>query len=240
MKNLRKRITRGISSIRETSVITNFCENSYSSVLFSMGNTKVICAASIDNDVPEHAKSRNTGWLTAEYTMLPYSTQKRKKREFNKRDGRSVEIQRLIARSLRAGIKLENIGGYSMFIDCDVIQADGGTRTASITGGYIAMKRAVDRMLREGLISENPLTGNIAAISVGIVDDEILLDLDYSEDSRAQVDMNIVMNSNFELIEIQGTGEQSPFSIDRMNIMVETARKGIEELINIQNSCCVN
>lgn len=238
MKNLKRTSTRGISSIRETSVTVNFCENSYSSVLFSMGNTKVICAVSIDNDVPDHARNKNTGWLTAEYTMLPYSTPRRTKREFNKRDGRSVEIQRLIGRSLRAGIDLGRFQGYSMFIDCDVIQADGGTRTASITGGYIAMKLAVERMMLEGLISENPLTGNIAAISVGIVDDEILLDLDFSEDSRADVDMNIVMNSRFELIEIQGTGEQATFSIETMNRMVEIAGKGIGELIIIQNSCC--
>lgn len=237
MKNLRKNSTRGTFSIRETSAVIDICPNSYGSVLFSMGNTKVICAATIDKDVPDFAKNKNTGWLTAEYTMLPYSTGKRTKREFNKRDGRSVEIQRLIGRSLRAGIDLEHFQGYSMFIDCDVLQADGGTRTASITGGYVAMKLAVDRMLREGLITENPLKGNIAAISIGIVDDEILLDLDYSEDSRADVDMNIVMNSKLELIEIQGSSEQAPFSIDRMNRMVEIAGKAIEELINIQNSC---
>jgi len=238
MKNLRKNSTRGTFSIRETSAVVDICSNSYGSVLFSMGNTKVICAASVDTDVPDFAKNKNIGWLTAEYTMLPYSTGKRTKREFSKRDGRSVEIQRLIGRSLRAGIDLGRFGGFSMFIDCDVLQADGGTRTASITGGYIAMKLAVDRMLREGLLPESPLKGNIAAISIGIVDDEILLDLDYSEDSRADVDMNIVMNSKLELIEIQGSSEQAPFSIDRMNSMVEIAEKGIEELINIQNSSC--
>jgi len=238
MKSLRKNSTRGTFSIRETSAVIDICRNSYGSVLFSMGNTKVICAVSIDTDVPDFARNKNTGWLTAEYTMLPYSTGKRTKREFSKRDGRSVEIQRLIGRSLRAGIDLDRFQGFSMFIDCDVLQADGGTRTASITGGYIAMKLAVDRMLREGLLQENPLKGNIAAISIGIVDDEILLDLDYSEDSRADVDMNIVMNSKLELIEIQGSSEQAPFSVDRMNRMVEIAGKGIEELINIQNSCC--
>ncbi len=238
MKNSSRRSTRGISSIRETTAVVDFCRNSYSSVLFSMGNTKVICAASIDTDVPEHAKNKNTGWLTAEYTMLPYSTPGRTKREFTKRDGRSVEIQRLIGRSLRAGIDLGKFQGYSMWIDCDVVQADGGTRTASITGGYIAMKLAVERMIREGLISESPLTGNIAAISVGIVDDEIHLDLDFSEDSRAAVDMNVVMNSKFDLIEIQGTGEQAPFSRDTLNRMIEIAGKGIEELILIQNGCC--
>jgi len=202
-----------------------------------MGNTKVICAASIDTALPDHAKINNTGWLTAEYTMLPYSTQKRTKREFNKRDGRSVEIQRLIGRSLRAGIDLSKFQGFSMFIDCDVVQADGGTRTASITGGYIAMKLAINRMLQEGLIAEDPLIGNIAAISVGIVDGDMLLDLDYSEDSVAEVDMNVVMNHNFELIEIQGTGEHAPFSISKMNDMIEIARKGIDELMIIQNNC---
>lgn len=237
MKNLKRTNSRGNFSIRETSVIKDFCPNSYASVLISMGNTRVICAASIDQNVPEHAKIKNTGWLTAEYTMLPYSTKGRTKREFMKRDGRSVEIQRLIGRSLRAGIDLGKLQGYSVFIDCDVIQADGGTRTASITGGYIAMKLAVERMRREGLIDVNPLTGNIAAISVGIVEGELLLDLDYSEDSRADVDMNIVMNSSYDLIEIQGTGEQAPFSISLMNSMVDTAKRGIEELISIQNSC---
>lgn len=237
MKNLKRTPTREISSIRETSAIIDFCKNSYSSVLFSMGNTKVICAVSIDNNVPDHAKNNNSGWLTAEYTMLPYSTQRRTKRELMKKDGRSVEIQRLIGRSLRAGINLGLFQGYSMFIDCDVIQADGGTRTASITGGYIAMKLAIERMLSEGLLLENPLTGNIAAVSIGIVDGEILLDLDYSEDSRAEVDMNIVMNSTFELIEIQGTGEQASFSISTLNKMIEIAGKGISELITIQNSC---
>ncbi|MBP9043502.1 MAG: Ribonuclease PH [Spirochaetes bacterium ADurb.Bin218] len=235
MMKLTRANSRTNSSIRETSVIKNFCPNSYGSVLLSMGNTKVICAASVDTTVPEHAKLANTGWLTAEYTMLPYSTNKRTKREFNKRDGRSVEIQRLIGRSLRAGIDLSKFQGFSMFIDCDVVQADGGTRTASITGGYIAMKLAVERMLAEGLLPENPLIGNIAAISVGIVDGEILLDLDYSEDSIAEVDMNIVMNHKFELIEIQGTGEHAPFTIQKMNLMIETARKGIEELMLIQN-----
>jgi len=239
MKNLRKNSTRGIFSIRETSVVKDICRNSYGSVLFSMGNTKVICAVSIDTDVPDFAKNKNIGWLTAEYTMLPYSTGKRTKREFSKRDGRSVEIQRLIGRSLRAGIDLELFHGYSMFVDCDVLQADGGTRTASITGGYIAMKLAVDRMLSEGLLTKNPLKGNIAAISIGIVEDEILLDLDYSEDSRADVDMNIVMNNKLELIEIQGSSEQSPFSVEKMNEMVEIAGKGIEELIIIQNNCCI-
>jgi len=167
--------------------------------------------------------------------MLPYSTISRKKREFNKRDGRSIEIQRLIGRSLRAAIDLSKIPGYSFYIDCDVVQADGGTRTAAITGGYIALKLALNRMFDEGLIIVNPLVTNIAAVSVGLINSEIHLDLDYEKDSKADVDMNIVMNGNYDFIEIQGTGEQSSFSYDQLNGMLEAARTGIKELIDIQN-----
>ena len=222
-------------STREITVQTDFCKNAYGSVLFGMGDTKVICAVNISEDVPDHSKRKNKGWLSAEYTMLPYSTSSRIKREFTKRDGRSVEIQRLVGRSLRAGIDLGKIPGFSIFIDCDVIQADGGTRTASITGGYIALKLAVDRMLKDGLITENPLISNIAAISVGVIDNVIHLDLDYEKDSNADVDMNVVMNGNFDFIEIQGTGEQTPFSILQLDGMLKAAEAGIRELIKIQN-----
>jgi ribonuclease PH len=167
--------------------------------------------------------------------MLPYSTLTRINREFTKRDGRSIEIQRLVGRSLRAAIDLSKIPGYSIMIDCDVIQADGGTRTASITGGFIALKRAVDKMLKEGLIDSNPIITNVAAVSVGIIDNTIHLDLDYEKDSRADVDMNIVMNGNFDFIEIQGTGEQTSFSNDQLNQLLKTAEGGIRELISIQN-----
>ena len=221
--------------IRKTTVEVDFCKNAYSSVLFGIGNTRVICAASISTDVPEHAKKKNIGWLSAEYTMLPYSTPARTEREFTKRDGRSIEIQRLVGRSLRAAIDFSKIPGYSIMIDCDVIQADGGTRTASITGGFIALKRAVDRMLKEKIIEDNPIITNVAAISVGIVDNAIHLDLDYEKDSRADVDMNIVMNGNFDLIEIQGTGEQTSFSNDQLNQLLKAAEAGIRELISIQN-----
>ena len=222
-------------AIRNITVQVDFCKNAYSSVLFGMGNTKVICAASISEDVSDHAKSKNIGWLSAEYTMLPYSTPARIMREFTKRDGRSIEIQRLIGRSLRAAIDLSKIPGYSIMIDCDVIQADGGTRTASITGGYIALKRAVDRMLKEKIIEINPIVTNIAAVSVGIIDNTIHLDLDYEKDSKADVDMNIVMNGNFDFIEIQGTGEQISFSNDQLNQLLNCAEDGIKELISIQN-----
>lgn len=231
-KKLKKEVN---FSTREITVQTDFCKNAYGSVLFGMGDTKVICAVNIAEDVPDHAKKKNNGWLSAEYTMLPYSTSSRIKREFTKRDGRSVEIQRLVGRSLRAGIDLSKIPGYSIYVDCDVIQADGGTRTASITGGFIALKLAVNRMLREGLILENPLISNIAAVSVGVIDNEIYLDLDYEKDSRADVDMNIVMNGEFEFIEIQGTGEQTSFSGKQLAEMLKAAETGIRELVAVQN-----
>jgi ribonuclease PH len=231
-----KKLKKEVSfSTREITVQTDFCKNAYGSVLFGMGDTKVICAVNIAEDVPDHAKKKNTGWLSAEYTMLPYSTSSRIKREFMKRDGRSVEIQRLVGRSLRAGIDLSRIPGYSIYVDCDVIQADGGTRTASITGGYIALKLAVNRMLKEGLISVNPLISSIAAVSVGLIDNIVYLDLDYEKDSRADVDMNIVMNGNFEFIEIQGTGEQTSFSGKQLAEMLEAAETGIRELIAVQD-----
>jgi ribonuclease PH len=235
MMNSEKAKKKGSFSTREITVQTDFCKNAYGSVLFGTGDTKVICAVNIAEDVPDHAKKKNTGWLSAEYTMLPYSTSSRTKREFMKRDGRSVEIQRLIGRSLRAGIDLAKIPGYSIYVDCDVIQADGGTRTASITGGYIAMKLAVDRMIKEGLIRENPLISNIAAVSVGVIEGEVHLDLDYEKDSKADVDMNIVMNGNFEFIEIQGTGEQASFSRSQLDEMLKAAETGIRELIAVQN-----
>ena len=231
----KKASKKGNLSTRKITVQKDFCKNAYASVLFGMGNTKVICAVNISDDVPDHAKKKNTGWLTAEYTMLPYSTSSRIKRDFIKRDGRSVEIQRLIGRSLRAAIDLEKIPGYSIFVDCDVIQADGGTRTASITGGYIALKLAADRMLREGLIKENPVISNIAAVSVGVINNIVYLDLDYEKDSIADVDMNIVMNGNLDFIEIQGTGEQAPFTGKQLDQMLKAAETGIRELIAIQN-----
>lgn len=233
--NLR-RSSRTNSSIRKISVFPDFCPNAAGSVLFGMGNTRVICAVHISDVVPQHASAKNQGWLSAEYTMLPYSTVTRKPREFQKRDGRSVEIQRLIGRSLRAGIDLSKIPGISMSVDCDVVEADGGTRTAAITGAYLAMMLAVKKLMHEGIISVNPLTKNIAAVSAGIVGGEMLLDLDYSEDSRADVDMNVVMTDSYELVEIQGTGEGAVFSKDEMNSLISLSEEGISKLIEIQKS----
>ena len=231
-----KRNSRTSSDIRKPRVVPDFTTGAWGSLLFEMGNTRIICAASCDTLVPEHAAKKGSGWLTAEYTMLPYSTNPRTKRELIKKDGRSVEIQRLIGRSLRQAVDLSLMEGVSITVDCDVVSADGGTRTAAITGGFIALKFAVRRLLAEGLLKQDPIVANVAAISVGIIDDELLLDLDYSEDSRADVDMNIVMDSNRKLIEIQGTAEGAPFSIERMNEMVHLAFSGIEELIGLQNS----
>jgi len=225
------------NDIRNVKITRDFCPNSYGSVLLEMEKTRIICAVSVNNKVPDHASNKGTGWLTAEYSLLPYSTANRTARPILKKDGRSVEIQRLIARSIRGIIDLTKIQGINITIDCDVLQADGGTRTASITGAYIALKIAVQRLLTEGLISENPLYGNVAAISVGYVDSELLIDLDYSEDRIASVDMNVVMNDKYEMIEIQGTGESGTFSADQLNSMVKLAQKGIKELIDIQNNC---
>ncbi|NLM98384.1 MAG: ribonuclease PH, partial [Halanaerobiaceae bacterium] len=178
----------------------------------------------------------NTGWLTAEYSLLPRSTHNRTVRESTKGQtaGRTREIQRFIGRSLRAVVDLEKIGERTIWVDCDVLQADGGTRTASITGAYVALVDAVNYMLREGIIKESPLKDFVAAISVGMVNDEILLDLCYEEDSQAQVDMNIVMTESGKIVEIQGTAEKKPFTLEEMNSFLDLAEKGIKELVIIQ------
>ncbi len=230
------RSSRNFNSLRNISVSRDYCPETYGSVLFQAGNTRVICAVSLSRDVPDHAAARGNGWLSAEYTMLPYSTSPRSKREFMKRDGRSIEIQRLIGRSLRCALDLGKIRGFLLEVDCDVLTADGGTRTASITGSYIALKLAVERMLTEDLLPESPLVDNVAAVSVGYVNNRLLLDLDYSEDRNADVDMNIIMNSRHHLIEVQGAGEGSTFTRDQLLEMLALAEKGIDELITIQNS----
>ncbi|HPQ53162.1 MAG TPA: ribonuclease PH [Spirochaetota bacterium] len=228
------RNTRDTSSIRTVNVKKDFCPASKGSVLFEMGNTRVICAAHVSDDVPVHAKEKGTGWVTAEYSMLPYSTSPRTPRRLARPDGRSVEIQRLIGRSLRRAVDLRKLEGYSIVVDCDVLQADGGTRTAGITGGFIALRLAVSRMLEEKMLQEDPIIAAVAAISVGYVDNRLHLDLDYSLDSRADVDMNVVMDSNFDLVEVQGTGENRSFSMKQLDQMMSLARNGIEQLFTIQ------
>ncbi len=206
------------------------------SCLVSFGETKVLCTASISDEVPRFLQDTNSGWITAEYAMLPGSTGgRRKPRELMKRDGRSVEIQRLIGRSLRSAVDLEQLGPVSITIDCDVLQADGGTRTAAVSGGWVALSDALAELARrQGIEGPHPaLTGQVAAVSVGIVDGEVVCDLDYAHDSRAEVDMNVVM-LNDQLVEVQGTGERNTFTRDQLDEMLDAAWSGIQEIYRVQ------
>ncbi len=222
--------------LRNIEIIKDFTIHAEGSVLICFGNTKVLVNATIDNKVPSWLKGQKKGWITAEYEMLPRSTHTRMSRESRKGkvSGRTHEISRLIGRSLRSCIDLELLGERQILIDCDVIQADGGTRTASITGAYIALKLAVDKLLESGELTENPIISQVAAISVGKVNEELVLDLDYIQDSSASVDMNVVMNSNLELIEIQGTGEEATFTRKELNELLDLAEKGITHLLELQ------
>ena len=205
------------------------------SVLIEMGNTKVICTATVENSTARHLVGTGQGWVTAEYGMLPGSTGTRKKRDKGgKQDGRSVEIQRLIGRSLRSVVDMQKLGERTIWIDCDVIQADGGTRTASITGAFVAMVQAMQWMQAEGMIDGLPITGYVSAISVGIIEEGPVLDLCYEEDSRAIVDMNVVMNDRGEYIEIQGTGEERPFNPAELTTLLELGAKGCSQLHQLQ------
>ena len=219
---------------RDVTIKPNVLKNADGSVLISCGNTEVICSAMVVNEVPPFLAETGRGWLTAEYAMLPASTPSRKRREKQKPDGRSTEIQRLIGRSLRSIMDFEALGEKTIYIDCDVISADGGTRTASITGGYSALKICVDNMLKNGDLSKNPLRGQVAAISCGIVGGEALLDLEYVEDSSAEADMNVVMTDGGGLIEVQCTGEKRPISEAEFNTLLSLAKKGIGELCTLQ------
>ncbi len=223
--------------LRNVEIEQDFIKSADGSVLISVGDTKVIITAMVDDKVPPFLRGQGKGWISAEYNMLPGSTITRKQRDGGKgADGRSVEIQRLIGRALRSVIDLEKLGERTIWIDCDVIQADGGTRTASITGAYVALKKAIDRLLESGQLEENPLTRQVAAVSVGIPAElnEPVLDLNYNEDKGAMVDMNVVMTDQGELIEVQATGEERPFSQDELNQLMNLAQKGIKELVEIQ------
>ncbi|MCI6151847.1 ribonuclease PH [Fusobacterium perfoetens] len=228
---------RDVDNIRKIEVVRNYTIHAEGSVLISFGNTKVICTASISDKVPPFLRNTGKGWITAEYSMLPRATEERTQRESakGKLSGRTMEIQRLIGRALRACVDLDKIGERTITIDCDVIQADGGTRTASITGGYIALAMAIERMVKIGTLSENPLKSKIAAISVGIVNRIPMLDLKYSEDSAAEVDMNVIMNDKGEFVEIQGTGEEATYSRAELNQLLDLAEKGLKELFEIQD-----
>lgn len=222
------------NQFRPVKITNNYLMSPQGSVLIEMGNTKVICTAIVENSTARHLVGTGKGWVTAEYAMLPGSTGTRKKRDKGKTDGRSVEIQRLIGRALRSVVDMEKLGERTIWIDCDVIQADGGTRTASITGAFVAMVEAMKWMKAEGMIDEIPVTGFVSAISVGIVDDEMLLDLCYHEDSRAMVDMNVVMTDKGEYIEVQGTGEDRPFRPEELAGLLALAAEGCKGLNAIQ------
>ncbi len=209
------------------------------SVEIAMGDTRVICTAFVEEGVPSFKRDSGEGWVTAEYNMLPGSTLTRKRRDRGKIDGRSSEIQRLIGRSLRSVVDFKALGERTVTIDCDVIQADGGTRTASITGGYVALALAMKKLQREGKLTNWPLRDQVVAISVGIVAGEVCLDLCYQEDSHAQVDMNVVMSGNGSIIEVQGTGEEAPFTRKELNALLDLAEKGSRELTEIQQQVII-
>jgi ribonuclease PH len=227
---------RDDSSIRPLTITPGFIEHAEGSVLIEMGRTRVICTASVEEGVPGFLKGRGTGWVTAEYGMLPRSTHTRNDREAarGKVGGRTMEIQRLIGRSIRAAMDMRALGERTVKLDCDVIQADGGTRTASITGAWIALALACRGLERDGLVEKNPVTKAVAAISVGIVGGRALMDLAYEEDSQAEVDMNVVMTSEGEFVEVQGTGEGGTFKRAQLDELTDLAARGIRELIEAQ------
>ncbi len=219
---------------RPITIETNFVRTAAGSCLIATGNTRVICTASVEDSVPPFLKGKGQGWVTAEYAMLPASTGSRKKRDGIKKDGRSVEIQRLIGRSLRQAIDLTRLGERTITLDCDVLEADGGTRTASITGAMVALTLAVAKLMNEGKLAQSPIIHQVAAVSVGVVDDVPCCDLCYQEDSRAQVDMNLVMNEKGEFIELQGTGEGRAFTAEELTSLLDYGKKGIEALMEAQ------
>ncbi len=219
---------------RPVSIETDFVRTADGSCLIATGNTRVICTASVEESVPPFLRGREQGWVTAEYAMLPASTTTRKKRDGIKKDGRSVEIQRLIGRSLRQAVDLTKLGERTITLDCDVLEADGGTRTASITGAMVALTCAVDKLMREGKLVQSPIVHQVAAVSCGVVDNVPCLDLCYEEDSRAQVDMNLVMNEKGEFIELQGTGEGRAYTPEELSSLIAYGRKGIEQLQEAQ------
>ncbi len=227
---------RANDELRHVQFTRNFTRHAEGSVLTEFGDTKVICTASVEDRVPPFLKGKGSGWLTAEYGMLPRATNTRSRREVTagKQSGRSMEIQRLIGRSLRAIVDLEALGERTITIDCDVIQADGGTRTASISGAYVAVHDAISSLLKSKAIKKSPLHGQVGAISVGIYNGQPVLDLDYAEDSNAETDMNVVMNDGGGFIEVQGTAEGHAFRDDELQSMLALARKGIDEIVIAQ------
>jgi ribonuclease PH len=225
---------RTIDQLRNTKITPNISPYAEGSALIEVGNTKVICTATVEDRVPPFLRNKGTGWVTAEYAMLPRATQTRTNRENQRPSGRTQEIQRLIGRSLRAIVDTKILGERQIFIDCDVILADGGTRCASITGAYVAMALAVKKLVTKGTLKKSPILSEVAAVSVGMMDGTAILDLCYDEDSNAEVDMNIVCTGSGKFIELQGTAEREPFNRDQMNEMLALAEIGINQLFTIQ------
>lgn len=238
-QDMKRQDGRAVDELRPVAFELDIAPAALSSVLISVGNTRVICAVSVDESVPPWMRYQKVpgGWLTSEYSLLPYSTPDRNRREGPGRtSGRTMEIQRLIGRSLRAAVDLKKIGERTLMLDCDVLQADGGTRTASVTGGFLALRLAFDKLRASGKLKEDPLIQEIAAVSVGVVDGTPVLDLPYEEDVRADTDMNVVMSADGAFIEVQGTAEEQPFNRAQLDGMLDLAAKGIGELMTLQRS----
>jgi ribonuclease PH len=227
---------RRLDQMRPVEIQTGYLKTAEGSALITVGNTRVLCAASVEDGVPQFLRGTGKGWVTAEYAMLPRATLKRTPREVSKGkpSGRTHEIQRLIGRSLRAVVDLDALGERSVLVDCDVIQADGGTRTASITGAYVALAIAVGQLVQFGALKKTPMLDAVAATSIGIVGGEPMIDLDYEEDSRADVDMNLVMTGAGKFVEVQATAEHRPFDDAQLSRLIELARAGIRELVEMQ------
>ena len=228
--------------LREVRITRNFTKHAEGSVLVEFGDTKVLCTATVDRGVPRFLRGSGSGWVTAEYGMLPRATHSRTRREAanGKQGGRTMEIQRLIARSLRAVVDLEAMGEIMITVDCDVIQADGGTRTASISGASVAMADAFQTLIDSGKLKKNPMKGHVAAVSVGILGEDVLCDLEYVEDSAADTDMNVVMTEEGKMIEIQGTAEGEPFSHEQLLALLESAKTGTSEIVAAQKAALAN
>jgi ribonuclease PH len=229
---------RAAGELRPVKIQTNYQRHAEGSALITVGGTSVLCAASVEEKVPPFLRNSGKGWVTAEYAMLPRATNTRTQRESSsgKIGGRTHEIQRLIGRSLRAVTDLAALGERTVWVDCDVIEADGGTRTASITGAFVALALALQKLRGNGLLPAVPLRDHVAAVSVGVVEDEPLLDLCYAEDSRAEVDMNLILTGSGKIVEVQGTAEGEPFSFNRLDELAALARKGIKELVELQTA----
>lgn len=229
---------RSADQLRPITIQRNFTKHAEGSVLISFGDTKVLCTASVENRVPGFLRGKGEGWITAEYGMLPRATHDRNNREASsgKQGGRTLEIQRLIGRALRSCVDRKKLGERTITLDCDVLQADGGTRTAAITGAFVALQDAIQGLLNKGMLTESPIIGAVAAVSVGIYQGEAVLDLDYAEDSQCDTDMNVVMDGNGGFIEVQGTAEGVAFSREQLNALLALAEQGIGELLQLQQT----